>query len=155
MSTSTMPALSAPSKAAATSLLLTENWLRNAFISELHTVTARKQSEGHPLSAVVVTLANPATEAEQVPLMIVEVSDAPASEYPGEEAGRHAAAGVRDYWVIEAGARKLHVHRDPRPDPDAKYGASYKQVRTYGPNALVAPLAAEIHLAQVINLLPW
>lgn len=153
-----MSTLTAPSRAAATSLLLTENWLRNVFPSDLYTVESRPalpDAEGEQPPAVVVTHAHPATNADRVPLLVVEVSDAPISEYPGEEASRFAAAGVRDYWVIEVSARRLHVHRDPRPDPESRYGHSYKQVRPCSPNALVSPLVAELHLAQVINLLPW
>jgi Uma2 family endonuclease len=105
--------------------------------------------------SVIVEHIHPQGGEEQAPVLIVEVSDAPVSDETAEEAGRYAAAGVRDYWVIEIGTRRLHVYRDPRPEPDAKHGAAYKQVRIYSQNALVAPLAAEIHLAQVINLLPW
>lgn len=153
-----MSTLTAPSRAAATSLLLTENWLRNVFPSDLYTVESRPafpEAEGEQLPAVVVTHAHPASDAERLPLLVVEVSDAPVEEYPGEEAGRFAAAGVRDYWVIEVAARRLHIHRDPRPDPEARHGFSYKQVRTCSPNALISPLVAELHLAQVVNLLPW
>jgi Uma2 family endonuclease len=149
-----MSSLTAPSKAAATAQLLTENWLRNVFPSDLYTVRGRATGdEGEHVPAVVVTRAH-APEGEP-PLLVVEVSDVPMSEETTEESGRHAATGVRDYWVLEVGARQLHVFRNPRPDADAKYGCSYAQVRLYSPYALVSPLAAEIHLAQVINLLPW
>jgi hypothetical protein len=149
-----MSALTAPSKAAATAQLLTENWLRNVFPSDLYTVRGRAAGgEGEHVPTVVVTRAR-APEGEPA-LLVVEVSDAPMSEELTEESGRHAAAGVRDYWVLEVGARQLHVFRSPRPDTDAKHGYSYAQVRLYSPYALVSPLAAEIHLAQVINLLPW
>jgi|GEM_PF-2660986 len=153
-----MSTLTAPSTAAATAQLLTENWLRNVFPSNLYTVEGRAASvelDGEHPAAIVVTHADATNDTGRVPLLVVEVSDAPVTVYPAEEAGRFAVAGVRDYWVIEVVARRLHVYRDPRPDPDAKYGHSYKQVRVFSPNALIAPLAAELHLAQVINLLPW
>jgi hypothetical protein len=57
--------------------------------------------------------------------------------------------------VIEVAARQIRVFRDPKPDPESKHGAAYKQVRVYSTYSLIAPLAAEIHLAQVVNLLPW
>jgi hypothetical protein len=146
--------LAAPSQSAATAQLLTENWLRNVFSSNLYTVSGRRDAEpdGDHTPAVVVTRAH----AENEPaVLVVTVSDAPVSADTVEEAGRYAAAGVRDYWVIEVAARRLHIFRDPRPAADAKHGYSYQQVRVHSQNALVAPLAAEIHLAQVINLLPW
>jgi len=154
-----MSTLTAPSKAAKTAQLLTENWLRNAFSADLYTVRGYVGTSDDPdadrTPSVVVEHARPQGGDEQAPLLVVEVSDAPISDETVEEAGRYAAAGVRDYWVIEISTRRLHVYRNPQPDPDTKYGSSYKQVRICSQNALVAPLAAEIHLAQVINLLPW
>jgi len=151
-----MSTLTAPSKAAATAQLLTENWLRNVFSSDLYVVsgrTADTDGDGHRTPTVMVTHLH-ANDTDP-PVLVVEVSDTPMSDDIIEEAGRHAAAGVRDYWVIEVVARKLHTFRDPRLDSDAKHGGRYAQVRAHSPYALVSPLAAEIHLAQVINLLPW
>lgn len=153
-----MSTLTAPSKSSKTTLMMTENWLRTVFPSNLYTIESRAafpDADSEQPSALVVLRAHPASDAERVPLLVVEVSDATITDYPGEEAGRFAAAGVRDYWVIEVSARRLHVHRDPQPDADAKHGHSYKQVRVFSPNSLISPLAAELHLAQVINLLPW
>ena len=145
--------LSAPSRAAATAQLLTENWLRNVFSPDLYTVSAHgPEPDGDHTPIIAVTRAHSESEP---PVLVVAVSDAPVSAETVEDAGRYAAAGARDYWVIEVGARRLHIFRDPRPAADAKHGYSYQQVRVHSQNALVAPLAAEIHLAQVINLLPW
>ncbi len=147
--------LTAPSKAAVTTQLMTENWLRNVFSSDLYTVRGRAdaQPDGDHTPAVVVTHAH--ASVVEPPVLVVSISDAPMSEDTIEDAGRHAAAGVKDFWVIEVKARRLHIFRDPQPDAGAKHGYSYLQVRAHSQNALVAPLAAEIHLAQVINLLPW
>jgi Uma2 family endonuclease len=151
-----MSLLTAPSKAAATAQLMTENWLRNVFSSDLYTVRGRgplAEDDAEHNPAVVVTHAH-AHEGEP-PVLVVEVSDVPVSDETVEKAGQFAAAGVRDYWVIEVAARRIHVYRDPKPDADARHGAKYGQVRIYSTYSLIAPLAAEIHLAQVINLLPW
>jgi Uma2 family endonuclease len=139
--------LTAPSKAAKTALMMTENWLRNVFPSDLYAVRLFPDS-----GPVEVSHLHP--KDGDAPLLVVEVTDGPLSDAT-EEAGRHAAAGVRDLWVIEVKERRLHTFRAPRADADAKYGYSYAQVRANGQFALVAPLAAEIHLAQVCNLLPW
>ena len=148
-----MSTLTAPSRGATTAQLLTENWLRNVFSSDLYDVRGRADADpdGDHTPAVVVSHAHDT----RPPVLVVTVSDAPVSADTAEDAGRHAAAGVLDYWVIEVGTRRLHIFRDPRPDADAKHGYSYRQVRAHSQYALVAPLAAEIHLAQVINLLPW
>jgi Uma2 family endonuclease len=151
-----MSTLTAPSKAAKTAQLLTENWLRNVFPSDHYTVRARAAGEdGDCPPAVVVTHLCPQGGDEAAPVLVVEVSDVPASGETAEETGRYAAAGVRDLWVIEVGARQIRVFRDPQSNPDAKHGAAYKQARVYSTYSLIAPLAAEIHLAQVVNLLPW
>lgn len=139
--------LAAPSKAAKTALMMTENWLRNVFPSDLYTVQQCPDA-----FAIEVTHLHPKDAA--APLLVVEVTDEPLSAVL-DETGRHAAAGVLDLWVIEVRERRLHTFRAPRPDADAKAGYSYAQVRANGQFALVAPLAAEIHLAQVCNLLPW
>lgn len=147
-----LPTLTAPSKAAKAALMMTGNWLRNVFTSDLYTVRERAAEDNDHATAIeVVHRATP----DEVPLLVVEVSDAPMSAEAVAEAGRYAAAGVADLWVIEVAARKLHTFRAPRPDADAKHSYSYQQVRANGQFALVAPLAAEIHLAQVCNLLPW
>ena len=144
--------LTAPSKAAKAALMMTGNWLRNVFTSDLYTVRERAADDsGHATAIEVVHRNTP----DEVPLLVVEMSDAPMSADLIDETGRHAAAGVADLWVIEVAARKLHTFRGPRPDADAKHSYSYQQVRSNSQFALVAPLAAEIHLAQVCNLLPW
>ncbi|MBN9121296.1 MAG: Uma2 family endonuclease [Planctomycetes bacterium] len=148
-----MSTLAVPSKSATTVLLLTENWLRNVFPSDLYTVRGRDAGEDGDNPAVVVTHRH--SKDDNVPLLVVEVSDAPMSAEAVEEAGRYAAAGARDFWVIEVAARKLHTFRNPQPDADTKHGYSYQQVRANSQFALVAPLVADIHLAQVCNLLPW
>jgi Uma2 family endonuclease len=148
-----MSVLTAPSRSSKTTLMMTENWLRTVFPSNHYTIEQRDmfpEAESEHPTAIVVT-----NSADGVPVLVVEVSDSPVADYPGDEAGRFAAAGVRDYWVIEVVARRLHVHRDPQPDADAPHGFSYRQVRAFSQNSLISPLAAELHLAQVINLLPW
>jgi hypothetical protein len=154
MSTSVLPA---HRSLAATAQRMTENWLRNVFSPDLYTVLGR--DEAHPAfnghtADVAVVRAHPRTEAERLPVMVVEFEDADAAYDPAERAGRSAAAGVPECWVLDVVARKLHIFRNPQPDPDAPHGFSYKQVRVCSPNALVAPQIAELHLAQVIDLLP-
>jgi Uma2 family endonuclease len=148
-----MSTMTAPSKSAKTALMMTENWLRTVFSSDLYAVRARADEASDHAPALEVTRLHP--KDGDAPLLVVEVSDAPVGPEAIDEAGRYAAAGVRDFWVIEVAARRVHTFRDPRPDADAKHSYSYQQVRANSQFALVAPLAAEIHLAQVCNLLPW
>lgn len=138
---------------AATAQRMTENWLRNVFAPNLYTVLWH---DGTDASApdVSVVRKNPTSDADRGPVLVVEIEDADTGYDLAEQASRQAAAGVPDYWVIDIVARQLHIFRDPRPDPAAPHGFSYNSVRVCSPNALVAPLVAELHLAQVVDLLP-
>ena len=87
-------------------------------------------------------------------LLVVEVADTSLAADTGWKASLYAAAGIADYWVIDVNDRRLHLFRDPRPDPAAKYGASFAQVRALLPADTVAPLAAPAHAVPVGDLLP-
>ena len=50
--------------------------------------------------------------AEDV-LLLVEVADTTVRTDLGRKARIYAAAGVREYWVIDLNARSLYVHREP------------------------------------------
>lgn len=139
---------------AATAQRMTENWLRNVFADNLYTILGRDGASGAETPDIAVVRAHPTTDAERVPVLVIEFEDADSAYDIAEQASRSAAAGVPDYWVLDVVARVLHIFRVPHPDPDASHGFSYKQVRVCSPNALVAPLGAELHLAQVVDLLP-
>ena len=140
---------------AATSQRMTENWLRNVFSPDLYTVSGRESpADVSAAHDIVVTRVRPKTEAERAPVLVVEFEDADTAYDLADQAGRNAADGVPEYWVLDVIARKLHIFRNPQPDPDAAHGFAYKQVRVCSPNALVAPQIAELHLAQVVDLLP-
>lgn len=147
------PVLPTHRSLAATAQRMTENWLRNVFAPNLYTVLWHDGTSDNAPDVSVVR-AHPTSDAERGPVLVVEIEDADAGYDLAEQASRHAALGVPDYWVIDIVARQLHIFRDPQPDPDARHGFSYKQVRVCSPNALVAPLVAELHLAQVVDLLP-
>ncbi len=155
MSTTVLPA---HRSLAATSQRMAENWLRNVFSPDLYTVLARDPKtvvpDGDYTPDITVVRAKPKTDAERLPVLVIDIEDADAAYDLAEQAGRTAATGVTEYWVLDVIARKLHICRDPRPDADAPHGFCYKQVRVCSPNALVAPQVAELHLAQVIDLLP-
>jgi len=51
-------------------------------------------------------------------LLVVEVARSSLTYDTGEKADLYAAAGIKDYWVVDADARLVEVHRDPQ---DGKY----------------------------------
>lgn len=50
---------------------------------------------------------------EQI-LLIIEVADTSLKDDLTDSTSRYARHGVRDYWVVDANAREIHVHRDPK-----------------------------------------
>lgn len=155
MSTTVLPA---HRSLAATAQRMAENWLRNVFSPDLYTVRGRDANaavlaDDHTPDIEVVR-AHPKTDAERLPVLVIEIEDADTDYDLAEQSSRVASTGVLEYWVLDVIARKLHIFRDPQPDADAAHGFCYKQVRVCSPNALVAPQVAELHLAQVIDLLP-
>ncbi len=151
MSTTVLPA---HRSLAATSQRMAENWLRNVFSPDLYTVRGREPKDSSAAHDIEVVRAHPKTDAERAPVLVVEIEDADTAYDLAEQASRNASEGVPEYWVLDVIARKLHIFRNPQPDADAVHGFVYKQVRVCSPNALVAPQIAELHLAQVIDLLP-
>ena len=54
----------------------------------------------------------------------------------------YAAAGIKDYWVVDVNGHIAEVMRDPRD-------GRYRSLRTYGAEETVSPLAlprAELHI---------
>jgi Uma2 family endonuclease len=109
-----------------------------------------------PIPDLAVVVGNPRdfnthpTTAE----LVVEVSDSTLSTDLGVKAYIYAAAGIRDYWVIDVDHRRLFVFRDPRPEPAATYGFAYADQKTLGPNDTIGPLAAPQATITVAELLP-
>jgi Uma2 family endonuclease len=51
--------------------------------------------------------------------------------------GLYAAAGVPDYWVVDMGAKRVRVFRDPG-------GHAYAAQEMLGPDGLAQPLAVDV-----------
>ncbi len=51
-------------------------------------------------------------QAEDV-LLVVEVADSSVGYDLGKKASLYAAAGIRDYWVVDCPKRRVVVHREP------------------------------------------
>lgn len=109
-----------------------------------------------PVPDIAVVTGPPRAHAHhpRTALLIVEIADTSLAYDTGEKASLYAAAGIADYWVIDVNDYRLHLFRDPQPDPAAKYGASYKDVRVLTRADAVAPLAAAANSALVGDFLP-
>jgi Uma2 family endonuclease len=93
--------------------------------------------------------AHPTTAA-----LVVEVADSSLKFDTTEKRGLYAAAGIREYWVVDVNGRVLLVYRDPHPAPGQPYDHDYATQQTLGASDTVAPLVAPTVLVSVADLLP-
>lgn len=109
-----------------------------------------------PIPDVALVAGGPRTHIQlpHTAALVVEVANTSLAYDTGDKASLYAAAGIADYWVIDLEHRRLHVFRDPQPDPARKYGRGYATVRGLVPADAVAPLAGPQHPVVVADLLP-
>jgi Uma2 family endonuclease len=79
-------------------------------------------------------------------LLVIEVSDTSLTFDLGRKAVLYAKAGVREYWVLDIGRRRLVVHRHPR-------GADYLQILIFNEPDTVT-LEGRPEPIRVADLLP-
>ena len=97
-----------------------------------------------PVPDVAVVLGHPRsfTQHPRTAELVIEVSDTTLAYDLGDKASLYAAAGIKDYWVIDVENRRLHVFRDPQPDASKKYGHGYATVSVLNPTDTIGALAA-------------
>lgn len=81
-------------------------------------------------------------------LLLIEVSDTTLEFDRGRKARLYAAAGIREYWLLNLPERKLEIHRQPRPD------GSWGSVTVPDESSLAAPLEAPNASIRISDLLP-
>lgn len=96
-----------------------------------------------PEPDVLVTLASRQekyAQAEQA-VLVVEVSISTRENDLGVKSRLYAQGGVPEYWVVEPEARKVTVHREPKPD------GTWASVTVLEGDAYVSPLfSSQIHI---------
>ena len=99
---------------------LLESLLREKVLVRLQDpIQLDNYSEPEPDIAVVQPSENFYAERHPTPsevYLIIEVANTTLSRDLGMKANLHAAAGIADYWVVDAIARQLHIFREPRAD---------------------------------------
>jgi Uma2 family endonuclease len=149
-----------PSPLASIAHSLVEEWLRTAFPASNSWVRVQLgmffgiNTDPVPDLAVVEGPSRTHSRHPRTALLIVEIADTSLAMDLGDKASLYAAAGIADYWVIDVNDRRLHLHRDPQPDPNAKDGSSYKQVSVLVWTDLISPLAAPTQTVQLGDFLP-
>lgn len=66
--------------------------------------------------------------------LLVEVADTSLAEDTGEKAELYAAAGIRDYWVVNIPAKVVEVRRDPGAE-------GYRSLKIFSGKEELRPLA--------------
>lgn len=84
-------------------------------------------------------------------LLVVEISDSPASYDTTKKAEIYAHFGVPEFWVIDAVAQSIRIYR--RPSGQAKTPATYGIVRNLSVSERAEPLAIP-ELALSLSELP-
>lgn len=82
-------------------------------------------------------------------LLLIEVADSSLAGDCGEKAALYAAAGIRDYWVVDIQGRSLIVHRTPEGD-------SYRDVQTLHEDESITPIcdpASQLTVRDLFSLL--
>jgi Uma2 family endonuclease len=78
--------------------------------------------------------------------LVIEVADSSLAFDTKEKRLLYAAAGIREYWVVDINGRQLLVYRDPR-------AGDYATQQSFGPADVIAPLAAPSATVRVADLL--
>jgi len=88
------------------------------------------------------------------PALVVEVAETSLAFDRGEKAALYARGGVKDYWIVNLVDRTLEVFRNPRMDPAAPAGWSYRTTRRLETRAVVRLLVLPSVRIVVGDLLP-
>jgi Uma2 family endonuclease len=87
-------------------------------------------------------------------LLIVEVSEANLRFDRGRKASLYAAAGIKDYWIVNLIELQLEVLRDLVADPTSPFGFTYKTRRVLKSGESISPLAHPHAVIKVSDVLP-
>jgi Uma2 family endonuclease len=82
----------------------------------------------------IVTARSVRAHASETAAWLVEVAESSIRKDLGLKARLYAAAGVTEYWVIDANVDAIVIHLDPSPD-------GYRTITTHGRFARLAPRA--------------
>jgi Uma2 family endonuclease len=80
-------------------------------------------------------------------VLLAEVSSTTLAFDLGRKAAAYASAAITEYWVLDLGGRRLHVHREP-------HNGAYQSITPLNENEVVSPLNAPQASIRVADLLP-
>lgn len=105
-------------------------------------LAAGECSEPEPDIAVVDS-AVPRDHHPDSALFVIEVADSSLAIDLGRKSRIYAAAGVAEYWVIDAEAGHVHVHTEPAAE-------GYAQIRRHGPDDVLDACGVRLSLRDLL-----
>lgn len=117
-------------------------------------LTLGENSEPEPDVAVVAGQPRDLRDHPSTALLVVEVSDSTYALDLGKKASLYAAAGIRNYWILDLGTRRLVSLRNPKRDATAPFGWRYSESVFLGPKRFISPLAKPDTRIRIADLLP-
>ena len=102
-----------------------------------------------PLNAPTNTAGRP-TNA----VLVIEVAESSLHYDRSHKGPLYAAAGIRDFWLVNLPERLLEVYRHPIPDPQSFSAWRYQACQVLQPGEQVAPLAAPDVVVPVAAVFP-
>jgi Uma2 family endonuclease len=134
--------------------LLRATFGKGFFVSVQCPFEVNEVSEPEPDVAVIK--GNP-RQYKDTPLttavLIVEVADTSLKYDRTVKASIYAAAGMKDYWIINLNDRRLKVYRKPIKDASQPLGFGYSEIRILTEADSIKPLSAKSEIA-IAELLP-
>ena len=88
------------------------------------------------------------------PFLVIEVSHTTYKRDSGPKLRRYAAAGVRDYWIVNIAERRVEVYRDPNNPTGRKADWRYESVTHHAAGSKVKLLAFPKIALAVAEMLP-
>lgn len=85
--------------------------------------------------------------------LIIEVAES-SLNHDRQKALEYAAAGVREYWIVDLNRRCVEVYRNPSPDSTAMLGYRYAPPTIAKEGDVVTPIAVSDAALKVNDLLP-
>jgi Uma2 family endonuclease len=96
------------------------------------------------------------TDEELLPkaFVVVEISDTSYRKDSGIKLRSYAAAGIRDYWIVNLQTKRVEVYRRPDNPTKKKSGWRYAEVRYFKPGQKIPLLAYPKVAIPVSEIIP-
>jgi Uma2 family endonuclease len=140
------------------SLVKLTRWLhevfdRNYVIRIQMPFNALESSDPEPDAVVMPGPLDRSSDHPGSAILVVEVSDS-SLHLDRYKAKVYAAAGVKDYWIIDVGHRRIEIYRNPQRDPAEPYGSRYDPPLIVKEGGQISPLKLPTAVVNAADLLP-